>query len=133
MKGIGSLAAIAALGVGLAAGPGGQADVDHGRYLVHHVAMCVQCHTPRDARGTLIEGRLLQGASVPIRSPFVEAWAFRAPWLAGLPGLREEDVVRLLRTGIVPRTGRPPEPPMPPFRMNERDARAVAAYLASLR
>ena len=107
-------------------------DVERGRYLVHHVAMCVQCHTPRDARGKLLELRLLQGAPVPVSSPFPEDWAFRAPWLAGLPGRSEDDLVHLLRTGIVPRTGRPPDPPMPPFRMTEEDARAVAAYLKSL-
>ena len=36
--------------------------VEHGRYLVHHVAMCVECHTPRTERGDLVMGRLLQGA-----------------------------------------------------------------------
>lgn len=132
MKGIAALGAAATLGLGVLAGTGQEGDVERGRYLVHHVAMCVQCHTPRDARGNLVDLRLLQGAPVPVRSPYAGSWAFRAPWLAGLPGLSRNDLVHLLRTGIVPRTGRPPEPPMPPFRMTERDARAVAAYLASL-
>ena len=108
-------------------------DVERGRYLVNHVAMCVQCHTPRDGRGELLERRLLQGAPVPLASPYPEDWALRAPWLAGLPGIPEADLVHLLRTGIVPRTGRPPAPPMPPYRLSEEDAKAVAAYLNSLR
>lgn len=124
-------AVVLALGVSAQGEP--ERPVDRGRYLVHHVAHCVQCHTPRDARGNLIELRLLQGGPVPVASPYPEPWAFRAPWLAGLPGLPEDELVHLLRTGIVPRTGRPPAPPMPPYRMTERDARAVAAYLASLR
>ena len=125
-------AAVAAALVAAAWAVAPQGDVERGRYLVHHVAMCVQCHTPRDPRGNLVEPRLLQGAPVPLSSPFAEAWAFRAPWLAGLPGHSEEELVKLLRTGIVPRTGRPPAPPMPPFRMAESDAKAVAAYLKSL-
>lgn len=108
-------------------------DVERGRYLVRHVAMCVQCHTPRDEGGALEETRLLQGAPVPLRAPYGDPWAFRAPWLAGLPGHTEDELVHLLSTGIVRRTGRPPAPPMPPFRMTEADARAVAAYLKSLR
>jgi mono/diheme cytochrome c family protein len=94
--------------------------------------MCVQCHTPRDARGELLADELFRGARMPVRSPFDEAWAFRAPALAGLPGgWSADDLVRFLRTGVTP-TGRTASPPMPPFRMTEEDARAVAAYLGSL-
>lgn len=105
---------------------------EHGRYLVQHVAMCVQCHTPRDESGALLVGSLFEGGAIPLESPYPEErWAFRAPALAGLPGLSEEDVVRLLTSGIG-HEGVPPDPPMPPFRMHESDARAVASYLRSL-
>ena len=105
----------------------------HGEYLVHRVAMCVQCHTPRHEDGTLDRQRLLSGAPMPVESPFKEQdWAFRAPSLRGLPGgWNEQDLVKFLRTGEPP-TAHEIRPPMPPFRFNQRDAESVAAYLKSL-
>lgn len=110
-----------------------EAQVARGEYLVLHVAMCVQCHTPRDSRGELDRRRLLQGAPMPVRSPWpAEEWAFQAPSLRGLPGgWSEEQLVDFLQTGKDTR-GRVPKPPMPPFRMTREDASAVAAYLKSL-
>jgi mono/diheme cytochrome c family protein len=107
--------------------------VERGQYLVHHVAMCVYCHTPRSEGGVPDEQRLLQGAPMPVASPFPrQQWAFQAPKIAGLPGgWTEADMVKFLQTGASP-TGRQPQPPMPPFRFNEEDAQAVAAYLHSL-
>jgi hypothetical protein len=60
-------------------------------------------------------------------------WAFQAPAIAGLPGFTQDEIVRLLSDGIVARTGQPPTPPMPRFRMTREDAQAVFAYLKSLR
>jgi mono/diheme cytochrome c family protein len=110
-----------------------QSSIERGMYIVHHVAMCVYCHTPKDADGQLDEQQLLHGAPIPVESPFPRVkWAFQAPKIAGLPGgWTEEELVRFLQTGVTP-TGRTPQPPMPPFRMNDEDARAVAAYLSSL-
>jgi mono/diheme cytochrome c family protein len=110
-----------------------QSSVERGMYIVHHVAMCIYCHTPKDAEGQLDEQQLLHGAPMPVESPFPRVnWAFQAPKISGLPGgWTEEDTARFLQTGVTP-TGRMPQPPMPPFRMNEEDARAVAAYLKSL-
>ncbi len=110
-----------------------QSQIERGKYITHHVAMCVECHTPRDADGTLIPSRLFKGAPVPVTSPpypNVE-WAFQAPDIAGLVGY--DDEVELLMTGIVTRTGKPPRRPMPSFQMNQEDADAVVAYLKSLR
>jgi mono/diheme cytochrome c family protein len=106
--------------------------LQRGQYLVEHVAMCVQCHTPRNAQGELDRTRLLQGAPVPVPAPFPTLqWAFEAPRIAGLPGWLTEDAVRLLQTGRSAR-GYAPRPPMPPFRMTQEDAAAVVAYLKSL-
>jgi mono/diheme cytochrome c family protein len=106
--------------------------VDRGRYLVNEVAMCVECHTPRDAEGNLERSRLLMGAPIPVPAPpFAERWAPRAPPLAGLDGWTDGQIVSLLSTGALP-NGRRPNPPMPPFRLNEDDARAVVLYLRSL-
>jgi mono/diheme cytochrome c family protein len=107
--------------------------VAHGEYIVHHVAMCIYCHTPRSAAGVIDEEQLLQGAPMPVESPFEgQRWAFLAPKLAGLPGgWSADDLIKFLQTGETT-SGRTPLPPMPPFRMTERDAAAVAAYLKSL-
>ncbi len=107
--------------------------IARGEYLANSVAMCVQCHTPRDARGELDRSKLLQGAPIPISSPFPnDRWAYAAPRLAGLAPWTEEQIVTLLTTGARP-TGERPRPPMPPFRMTRADAEAVVAYLKSLR
>jgi hypothetical protein len=112
--------------------PRADSKVERGRYLVHHVAMCAECHTPRDAEGRLIPEKLLEGEAIPVASPFPESrWAFRAPRLAGLPGYTKADGVRLLTKGVAP-SGRSPLPPMPPFRMSKDDAEAVVEYLRSL-
>jgi mono/diheme cytochrome c family protein len=107
-------------------------NTEHGKYLVQNVAQCVQCHTPRDEKGGLLNDRLLTGAPIPLRSPFLnQQWAFHAPRIAGMPGYSEEEGVRLLTDGIA-RNGQIPKMPMPQFRMSSQDARDVVAYLKSL-
>jgi mono/diheme cytochrome c family protein len=115
------------------ASPSQQSLADGGKYIVHHVAMCIYCHTPRDVEGVLDQQQLLQGAPMPVASPFPgQPWAFQAPKIAGLPGgWTGEDMAKFLQTGETP-TGHEPQPPMPPFRFNDEDAKAVAAYLKSL-
>ena len=106
--------------------------VERGRYLVHHVAMCAQCHSPRDENGGLQELHLLEGGTIPVASPFAGVtWASAAPHLAGLPGFEPTNVVTLLTTGRRP-DGRIPRPPMPPFRLDRDDATAIVTYLESL-
>ncbi len=109
-------------------------DREHGRYLAERVAMCVQCHTPRDMNGNLIASELFMGAPVPVSPPsWLTEWALRAPRIAGMPGYTEVDFVRLLTQGT-PRAGQVPiRRPMPPFRMSEQDAKDIYSYLASLR
>jgi mono/diheme cytochrome c family protein len=107
---------------------------NRGKYIVDHVAMCIQCHTPRDARGELQSGQYLLGAPVPVNAPpFPDVkWAVKAPAIAGLSGYSTEQGIRLLMEGKT-RDGRTPMPPMPPFRMNRADAEAVVAFLQSLK
>jgi len=118
-----------------AQGPGGDAaggDVERGRYLAHEVAMCVQCHTPRLADGSLDETRLFAGAPMPVGSPFPgRQWAVHAPAIRGTGHLSDADLQSLLTTGQRT-TGHAPLPPMPPFRLTDEDAAAVIAYLRSL-
>jgi mono/diheme cytochrome c family protein len=114
---------------------GGQAGgaVARGEYIVNSVAMCVQCHSPRDANGRIVEERKLTGAPMPVRGPeWTDEWAFRTPAIEGLTGFTDDQIVTLLTEG---RAGDrdPPRPPMPPFRMTKADAQAVVAYLRSFR
>jgi mono/diheme cytochrome c family protein len=110
-----------------------QEPVNRGRYLVDNVAMCIQCHTPRDENGQLLLNSYLQGAPVPVKAPpNAKNWALRAPAIAGLPGYHKKQALRLLTQGITA-DGRTPNPPMPPFRFSRTDAEAIATYLESLR
>ncbi|HET9795897.1 MAG TPA: c-type cytochrome [Thermoanaerobaculia bacterium] len=112
--------------------PSGDAVLERGRYLVHDVALCVQCHSPRDENGNLLETKLLTGARVPFNSPYPgHPWAYQAPNIRGMIGYTEAEGVRLLTEGIT-RGGTPPRPPMQQFHMTADDARAVVAYLKSL-
>lgn len=106
---------------------------EQGKYIVERVAMCIECHTPRDVKGELIKEKYLQGAPVPVKAPPYPdiPWALKAPAIAGLPGYTNEEAVRLLTQGIT-RDGRIPTPPMPPFRLSGADAQAVVSYLRSL-
>ncbi len=110
----------------------GAALVERGDYLVNGVVLCGDCHTPR------VEGvgeggppdleRKLQGAPVAVPPPLANF----APALAGRPAnYTQEQFIAFLQTGVRP-DGSHPRPPMPPYRLNEEDARAVDAYIASL-
>jgi mono/diheme cytochrome c family protein len=130
---LGACAALGALG---AAPPTSspadrQALIERGRYLTHDVAMCVQCHSPRDDRGQIIRSQEFRGAPIPVTAYFPEPWALRAPNIRGASAYPEADLIRLLREGIAT-NGRSPQPPMPPFRMTREDAEAITAYLRSL-
>lgn len=106
--------------------------VAQGRYLVEEVAKCSECHTPRDAEFHLDPSRWLQGASIwilPVHS--VSNWAQFAPPLAGLPGLSDEQIQRVLEKGEAA-NGREIQPPMHRYHLTHADAQAVMAYLRSL-
>lgn len=107
--------------------------ISRGKYLVERVAMCVQCHTPRNQTGELLETRYLQGGPVPVSAPpnFRIDWAYKAPAIAGLPGYTIQDGIKLLTEGITP-DGRVPKAPMPRFRLTRADAEAIVTYLKSL-
>ena len=106
---------------------------ERGAYITQRVAMCVQCHSPRDERGALIEAQKFQGGKIPAAPAWAQAgdWAFVAPRIAGLTGYTAEQAVKLLTEGRT-RAGNVPRAPMPPFRMSEQDAADVVAYLKSL-
>jgi Cytochrome c len=108
-------------------------EIERGKYIVEKVAMCPQCHTPRLSDGRLDPNRPLDGASEFFQPPSPDPnWPLLAPRIGGNPPASDQDMVKLLMTGIWT-DGNPLRLPMMPFRMNEADARAVVAYLKSVR
>lgn len=102
---------------------------EHGQYLAEHVAMCVECHSPRDENGNIIDGAKYLGAELPFAVP--SGWAQRAPRNRGLAGYSDEMAMRLLTQGAIGRDGQRLRPPMPRFRMSAQDAADVIAFLRS--
>lgn len=107
--------------------------VARGRYLVENAIGCADCHSARDQRGQIIAAQHLMGAPLPF-APTVPmpAWAAVSTSIVDLPGYTDDQAVTLFTQGTRP-DGARPRPPMPQFRLNEEDARAVVAYLRSLK
>lgn len=106
--------------------------IAHGKYLVDNVGMCSDCHTVRLPTGELDMTTYLAGAPSPEGPPPGVPFAKVSVAIAGLPaGYTEEGLAKFMMDGA-PGDGSPPLPPMPGYRLNESDAKAVAAYLASL-
>jgi mono/diheme cytochrome c family protein len=111
---------------------GSAADVARGKYLVEGVAMCGQCHTPRDANGSLDRSRSLQGTPIPYQPSRPDSnWPINVPRIGGTMPANDADMIKLLTTGIWT-TGTYLRPPMPQFRMDRGDAEAIVAYLKSV-
>jgi mono/diheme cytochrome c family protein len=111
---------------------GGGTAIERGRYIVESVAMCELCHTPRTENGEPDKRHWLGGGPTQLRPAYPSPyWTQIEPRIAGRPPGTDADFIKLLTTGIS-RTGSPPNPPMPPFRMTRTDAEAVLAYLKSL-
>jgi cytochrome c553 len=106
--------------------------VERGDYLVNGVVLCGDCHTPRLPNGEPDASRALQGAPTGYTPDVEMPWATIVPPIAGIPAhYTEEQFIAFLQTGVRP-DGSHPLPPMPPYRLNEEDARAVAAYISTL-
>ena len=121
----------AALGSESKAADANTARIERGRYLVHHVALCIDCHSPRDEKGQFLAGKHLTGAALGFAATVPMPWAPAAPGIAGLENFTPEQAVKFLMTGERP-SGVPVLPPMPAYRMGQAEAEAVVAYLKSL-
>jgi mono/diheme cytochrome c family protein len=106
------------------------AQIDRGRYLVERVGMCGDCHSEHDQQGKPVEGKQLMGAVLPFKPTVPMPWADKSPAIAGLPNWTDAQAVSFLMTGKL--DGASPRPPMPGYRFNQADARAIVAYLRSL-
>jgi Cytochrome c len=112
--------------------PASGSEIERGKYLVENVAMCEECHTPRNSNGDLDESRRLQGAPIWITPVHrTTNWSMRAPALAGFEEFTEEQGEQILEKGVGP-NGLPIQPPMHIYHMSHADAQAVIAYLRSL-
>lgn len=131
--------ALAVVGLAGLAGvlPAAQGDVERGKYLVEEVAKCQDCHSPKDEKGEPDKARWLKGSTLdfqPVKP--VEGWHTTAPDLTSTGRLwkrwGEEKITRFLITGVGP-SGHAADAPMPAYRLREDDAKAIVAYLGSLK
>ncbi len=110
-------------------GQGLTGNLEHGKHL-EHVAMCIECHSPRNENGDIITGREFLGASIPAK---VNGWATFAPRNRGLLGYDDELAMRLLTQGAIGLDGRQLQRPMPRFRMTPEDAADVITFMRSMK
>lgn len=107
--------------------------IARGKYLVEGVAMCGDCHTPRNEKGEPIKEQLMKGTVLDFKPTVpMPVWADKSVDIAGLPGWNTDAAaIKFLMTGAVPNSV-PARPPMPQYRFNRQDATAIVAYLRSL-
>jgi len=110
------------------------AQIKRGQYIVEHVGMCGDCHTPKTDTGEYDRTSWLQGDVLDFKPTHpVPGFAMVAPPIAGLPTLPTDELaIRFLETGTNA-AGKLASPPMPRIRLEHDDAVAVAAYLRSLK
>lgn len=108
---------------------------ERGSYIVNRVSMCTDCHTPSGPGGKPDLKRRLGGAPVMFKPTMeIPGWKSHAPNLTPggfLKGWTDARLVKFLMTGVTPEGDRA-GPPMPAYRLDERDAKAVASYLRCL-
>jgi len=113
--------------------PASDAQIKRGQYLVNHVAMCGECHTPKTDQGEYDRTAWLQGDVLDYKPVHPMPFAAVAPGIAGLPSFAtDEQAMKFLETGTNS-LGKRAMPPMPQFRFNHDDAAVVVAYLRSLK
>lgn len=112
-----------------------QGGIERGRYLVEHVALCIDCHTPRNFMGVPNRSLYLAGAKT---GPLGEEIPNITPDKAtGIGNWSREDIAELLLTGTKPDAdtveGLMAEVIEAGFKnMKREDALAIADYLKSV-
>ena len=133
-------------GDGAAADPARDAQWNRGAYLVHGLAHCGACHTPRNALGASQADRALGGGLIPAQNWYAPALDRASE--AGVAHWPREDVVALLRTGLTRAASAPPAASTTPQAsvsgpmaevvlrstqyLSDADAQAIATYLQAL-
>jgi mono/diheme cytochrome c family protein len=109
--------------------------VDRGAYIANRASLCTDCHSPKLPNGQPDNKRALAGAPILFKPTVpVPKWTSEAPNLTPSGDLKnwsDKQLVRFLMTGKDP-AGDLADPPMPEFRFDHPDARAVTAYLRSV-
>ncbi len=114
--------------------------VERGRYLVEHVALCGDCHTPRNSLGIPNQALYLAGASQK-SGPLGEAVANITPdKTTGIGEWKREDIAELLKSGTKPDADNVQGLMLEVIQgaphgykdMTKEDALAIADYLKSL-
>ncbi len=112
--------------------------VERGRYLAHHVASCIDCHSVRD--WSRLAGPIRTGTEGKGGDVFDENMGFPGTFYAknitpfNLKEWSDGEIYRTITTGIN-RDGEPIFPVMPwPFysRMDPEDVKAIIAYIRTL-
>ena len=111
---------------------------DHGRYLAWHVMMCADCHSQRDF--TLFSGPPKPGTEFVGGDIFDQSLGLPGKFVsgnitpAGIGNYTDGELFRVLTTGVTnDRRALFPIMPYPNFgRLDERDIKAVIAYLRTL-
>ena len=130
------LCSMAALAVAVGGSFAADEKIERGKYLVEEVSKCQDCHTPRNADGSLDKSKWLKGATLDFAPMHdVPGWHKTSPDLTGPSRLFErwqaKGLTEFLMTAKNPRGGKA-DPPMPDYHLNKEDAEAVVAYLKSL-
>jgi mono/diheme cytochrome c family protein len=112
--------------------------VEYGRYLAEEVGKCQDCHSPKNEKGELDRSRWMKGAVLDVQ-PIgqIPGWHKTSPDIT--PGGKlwerwggEEALRKYLTTGLTPK-GKYAEPPMPTYKLRDKDAGAIVEYLKTLR
>jgi len=111
--------------------------VARGKYLVEEVAKCHECHTPRTEAGELDSTKWLKGAVLDFQPMHeMKGWHKTSPDLTSSGRLfarwGEAGLEKFLETGLGP-SGHAADPPMPAYKLQANDAKAIAAFLKSLK
>lgn len=113
------------------------AQVERGKYLVEQVVRCQDCHTTKTESGELDTAKWLKGGKLDFQ-PIGErkGWHPTAPDLTSTSSLwarwGEDGMVKFLETAKNPR-GNKADAPMPAYTMHTDDAKAIVAYLLTLK
>lgn len=113
--------------------------VARGQYLVDHVLVCSDCHTPRDEMGAPIQERYMAGAECFVPLPNGHCLHSRnlTNHETGLKNRTDREIKRMFQDGIRPTaSGDQPLHPIMPYYMfhnlTDADADAIVAYLRTI-
>jgi mono/diheme cytochrome c family protein len=119
---------------GVVKGPERSATAQYGEYLAR-LALCGQCHTPKDAKGQPIPGMEFAGG-VRLRGPWGDVTSLNLTQdNSGIQGINEKLFAAMMRTGHVPGGGRLNA--IMPWgyyqNLTDEDVRSIYLYLKTLK